>query len=56
MGSMTCDIRSYYFGKEMKEIQVPRGGYLEPDRIKHYEEIFGPLYSVKYHGQTVFCI
>ncbi len=50
------DIRTYYFGKnenDLKKIQVANGEYLKPDRIKHYEDCFGPLYSVKYRGRTV---
>ena len=51
-------IRTYYFGNDennLREIQVPNDGYLKPDRIKHYEDIFGPLYSVKYKGKYVYC-
>ena len=51
--------RYYFFGPSedcLNKIEVPNGGYLESDRIKHYEDCFGPLYSVKYHGKTVFAI
>ena len=51
-----CDERLYFFGKDesnLKVIQVSNGGYLNADRIKHYEDCFGPLYSVKYRGKTV---
>jgi len=52
------DTRFYYFGPSencLRRIDVIRGGYLSPDRIKHYEDIYGPLYSVKYRGQTIIC-
>ena len=48
--------RIYYFGYDedhLKSIQVENDGYLKPDRIKHYEDCFGPLYSVKYKGRIV---
>ena len=50
------DTRYYYFGpseNHLSKIEVPNGGYLRSDRIKHYEDIYGPLYSVKYHGRTI---
>ena len=50
------DTRYYFFGaneKHLSKIEVPNGGYLRADRIKHYEDIYGPLYSVKYKGKTV---
>lgn len=53
---MMNDTRYYYFGPSednLNKIEVPDGKYLKPDRIKHYEDIYGPLYSVKYHGKTV---
>ena len=52
------DTRYYFFGSESKVecIQVANGEYLSPDRIKHYEDCFGRLYSVRYHGKTVFNI
>ena len=49
-------VRYYYFGPSehnLKKIEVPNGGYLRADRIKHYEDIYGPLYSVKYKGKTI---
>ena len=51
-----CNIRFYYFGsneKSLTKIEVPNNGYLKADRIKHYEDIYGPLYSVKYRGKTI---
>ena len=49
------ETRYYYFGKEnnLTQIEVANGGYLKPDRIKHYEDCFGKLYSVKYKGKIV---
>ena len=50
------DTRTYYFGpseNNLHKIEVANGGYLKPDRIKHYEDIYGPLYSVRYRGHTV---
>lgn len=50
------DIRTYYFGKNekhLKAIFAHGGSYLSADRIKHYEDIYGPLYSVEYKGKTV---
>ena len=55
MDFMTYDNRIYYFGKSEQKIEVANGGYLSPDRIKHYEDIYGPLYSVKYHGKITIC-
>ena len=50
------DVRTYYFGKnekKLKAIFAHDGAYLSADRIKHYEDIYGPLYSVEYKGRTV---
>ena len=54
----TYDVRTYYFGSEnnLRSICVSNGAFLSADRIKHYEDCFGPLYSVKYRGRTVFAI
>ena len=51
------DDRVYLFGSDenhLNKIMVPNGGYLNADRIKHYEDCFGPLYLVRYRGKTVF--
>ena len=51
------DTRYYFFGPSestLIRIEVSNGKYLEPDRIKHYEDIYGPLYSVRYRGKTIF--
>lgn len=55
MDSMTSDTRTYYFGKNKKKVEVANGGYLPPDRIKHYEDVFGPLYSMRYRGHMILC-
>lgn len=50
------DIRYYFFGSDvdyLTKIEVPNGKYLKADRIKHYEDIYGPLYSVEYRGHTI---
>lgn len=44
--------RIYNFGNDHK-IYVKNGGYLQPDRIKHYEDCFGKLNYVKYRGISV---
>lgn len=48
--------RYYYFGPSENNLHMiiaDNGKYLKPDRIKHYEDIYGPLYSVQYHGKTI---
>lgn len=45
------DERVYLFGEQ--KIYVPNGGYLDPERIQHYEFCFGKLKSVRYKGKTV---
>ena len=59
MGYETCNDRLYFFGPNentLMMITVANGNYLSADRIRHYEDIYGPLYSVRYHGKTVICI
>lgn len=46
--------RVYIFG-DGKKIFAHNGTYLPPDRIKHYESIYGSLKLVKYMGKTVIC-
>jgi len=47
------DVRTYIFGNQ--KVYAINGGYLEPERIQHYEFCFGPLKSVTYRGRTVLC-
>ena len=50
------DNRYYYFGPSPDSLHMviaDNGRYLSTDRIKHYESIYGPLYSVQYHGRTI---
>lgn len=45
--------RLYFFGSERKVIHVANGGYLDPERIQHYEFCFGPLQEVRFGASRV---
>ena len=49
--SNKINYRIYIFGGH--KVRVCNGNYLDPERIKHYEEEYGRLESVTYKGQTV---